>query len=157
MTDPCKPSAEAPILESLADIEAFEQQPLAQQFPHSNSYALFQQSARLFRDDTAIEFLLGGHRDEPTQRLSFRELAGRITQTANLLHSLGVRPGTTVSVLLPTLLQSHPIIWGTQAAGIVMGARVPIVLTSRADSAHSRLASCAIALLVARYQLAHPL
>lgn len=119
MTDPCKPSAEAPILESLADIEAFEQQSLAQQFPHSNSYALFQQSARLFGDDTAIEFLLGGHRDEPTQRLSFRELAGRITQTANLLHSLGVRPGTTVSVLLPTLLQSHPIIWGTQAAGIV--------------------------------------
>jgi phosphate acetyltransferase len=43
-----------------------------------------------------------------------------------------------------------------QAAGIVMGARVPIVLTSRADSAHSRIASCAIALLVVRYQLAHP-
>ncbi len=38
-----------------------------------------------------------------------------------------------------------------QAAGIVMGARVPIVLTSRADSAHSRIASCAIALLVAKY------
>ena len=34
-----------------------------------------------------------------------------------------------------------------QAAGIVMGARVPIVLTSRADSTHSRIASCAIALL----------
>ncbi len=37
-----------------------------------------------------------------------------------------------------------------QAAGIVMGARVPIVLTSRADSAHSRIASCALALLCAR-------
>ena len=34
-----------------------------------------------------------------------------------------------------------------QAAGIVLGARVPIVLTSRADSAHSRIASCAIAVL----------
>ena len=34
-----------------------------------------------------------------------------------------------------------------QAAGIVLGATVPIVLTSRADSAHSRIASCAIALL----------
>ncbi|MFO1217867.1 MAG: bifunctional enoyl-CoA hydratase/phosphate acetyltransferase [Burkholderiaceae bacterium] len=39
-----------------------------------------------------------------------------------------------------------------QAAGIVMGARVPIVLTSRADSAHSRIASCAIALLWVRHQ-----
>ena len=34
-----------------------------------------------------------------------------------------------------------------QAAGIVIGASVPIVLTSRADTAHSRIASCAIALL----------
>ncbi len=38
-----------------------------------------------------------------------------------------------------------------QAAGIVMGARVPIVLTSRADSAHSRIASCAIALLCVKH------
>jgi phosphate acetyltransferase len=33
------------------------------------------------------------------------------------------------------------------AAGIVLGARVPIVLTSRADSVRARLASCAIAVL----------
>lgn len=35
------------------------------------------------------------------------------------------------------------------AAGIVLGARVPIILTSRADSARARLASCAVAVLVA--------
>lgn len=35
------------------------------------------------------------------------------------------------------------------AAGIVLGARVPIVLTSRADSVRSRLASCAVASLYA--------
>jgi phosphotransacetylase len=35
------------------------------------------------------------------------------------------------------------------AAGIVLGARVPIVLTSRADSGRSRIASCAIAALIA--------
>jgi phosphate acetyltransferase len=37
-----------------------------------------------------------------------------------------------------------------QAAGIVLGARVPIVLTSRADSVQTRLASCAVALLLIR-------
>jgi len=42
---------------------------------------------------------------------------------------------------------------GAQAAGLVMGARVPIVLTSRADSAHSRIASCAIALLLIDHRL----
>lgn len=37
-----------------------------------------------------------------------------------------------------------------EVAGIVLGARVPIILTSRADKTMSRLASCAIALLLAR-------
>ena len=35
------------------------------------------------------------------------------------------------------------------AAGLVLGARVPIVLTSRADSVRSRMASCAVAVLEA--------
>lgn len=39
---------------------------------------------------------------------------------------------------------------GAEAAGVVLGARVPIILTSRADSAQTRLASCALAVLVAR-------
>jgi phosphate acetyltransferase len=35
------------------------------------------------------------------------------------------------------------------SAGIVLGARVPIILTSRADSVRARMASCAIAVLYA--------
>lgn len=38
---------------------------------------------------------------------------------------------------------------GADAAGIVLGARVPIILTSRADSAKTRIASCAVGVLVA--------
>jgi len=46
---------------------------------------------------------------------------------------------------------------GAESAGIVMGARVPIVLTSRSDPRRTRLASCAIALLLAeRRRLAPP-
>lgn len=39
-----------------------------------------------------------------------------------------------------------------EAAGIIVGARVPIVLTSRADSARTRLASCALSVLMADAQ-----
>jgi phosphate acetyltransferase len=39
-----------------------------------------------------------------------------------------------------------------QSAGIVLGARVPIALTSRADKTLERMASCAIALLLAHYK-----
>jgi phosphate butyryltransferase len=35
------------------------------------------------------------------------------------------------------------------SAGLVLGARVPIILTSRADSVRSRIASCGVAMLVA--------
>ena len=35
------------------------------------------------------------------------------------------------------------------SAGIVLGARVPIILTSRADSVRSRIASCAVAMMAA--------
>jgi phosphotransacetylase len=38
-----------------------------------------------------------------------------------------------------------------QAAAIVLGARVPIVLTSRADTVQTRLASCAVALLLVHH------
>jgi phosphate acetyltransferase len=43
---------------------------------------------------------------------------------------------------------------GAQAAGIVLGARLPIILTSRADGDMVRLASCALALLLVRRLLA---
>jgi phosphate acetyltransferase len=39
-----------------------------------------------------------------------------------------------------------------EAAGVVLGARVPIVLTSRADSAKARLASCAVMAMLAHTQ-----
>jgi len=39
------------------------------------------------------------------------------------------------------------------AAGVVLGARVPIVLTSRADSVRARLTSCAVAVLMAAARL----
>ena len=43
---------------------------------------------------------------------------------------------------------------GAQLAGIVLGARVPTILTSRADSAETRLVSCAVAALL--HYAAHP-
>ncbi len=47
------------------------------------------------------------------------------------------------------LAKSLSFLAGADAAGIVLGARVPIILTSRADSLITRLASCAVASLLA--------
>lgn len=48
------------------------------------------------------------------------------------------------------LAKSLSFLAGADAAGIVLGARVPIILTSRADSQIARLASCAVAALMAK-------
>jgi phosphate acetyltransferase len=57
------------------------------------------------------------------------------------------------------LAKSLSFLGGADAAGIVLGARVPIILTSRADSLLTRLASCAVAVMVAaaRRKVAAPI
>jgi phosphate acetyltransferase len=47
------------------------------------------------------------------------------------------------------LAKSLSFLAHADAAGIVLGARVPVILTSRADSLLTRLASCAVAVMVA--------
>jgi phosphate acetyltransferase len=47
------------------------------------------------------------------------------------------------------LAKSLSFLANADAAGIVLGARVPVILTSRADSLLTRLASCAVAVMLA--------
>lgn len=54
------------------------------------------------------------------------------------------------------LYKSFNYIGGGDCAGLVLGARVPIVLTSRADSLQSRLASVALAVLASNSQSSQP-
>jgi phosphotransacetylase len=64
------------------------------------------------------------------------EVAGR----ANILVVPGIDAGNMLAKQLTYL--SH-----AESAGLVIGAKVPIILTSRSDSTMSRLASCAVAAL----------
>jgi phosphate acetyltransferase len=66
-------------------------------------------------------------------------VAGR----ANVLIVPDLEAGNMLAKSLSFLAQAD-------SAGIVLGARVPIILTSRADSVTARLASCAVAALVAK-------
>jgi phosphate acetyltransferase len=66
------------------------------------------------------------------------EVAGR----AQILVVPDLEAGNMLAKNLSFLAQAD-------AAGIVLGARVPVVLTSRADSVRTRLASCAVAVLMA--------
>jgi fatty-acyl-CoA synthase len=108
-----------PAIKSLRDIQQIEQTPLAERDLPSSTFALISRTAARQPDAPALSFILQGTADEPTYRLSYRELLGKITQTANAFHRLGLRPGKAVSFLLPNLPQTHFTIWGGEAAGIV--------------------------------------
>jgi len=70
-----------------------------------------------------------------------KELASPVAGQADILVVPDLESGNMLAKQLEYL-------GGAQLAGIVVGSRVPIILTSRADLAEARLASCAVAVLV---------
>ncbi|MBB5465219.1 phosphate acetyltransferase [Paraburkholderia sp. Clong3] len=77
------------------------------------------------------------------EAMRIKQIESRVAGRANVLMVPDLEAGNM-------LAKSLSFLAGADAAGIVLGARVPIILTSRADSLSTRLASCAVAALVAK-------
>src|SRR5277367_846405 len=73
---------------------------------------------------------------------AIKKIASPVAGRANVLVVPDLEAGNMLAKSLSFFAQAD-------AAGIVLGARVPIILTSRADSLLSRLASCAVAAMAA--------
>ena len=78
------------------------------------------------------------HRAKPAIKL----LNSRVAGVADILVVPDMESGNM-------LVKQLEYLGGAELAGVVVGARVPIILTSRADSARARLASCAVAAILA--------
>jgi phosphate acetyltransferase len=76
------------------------------------------------------------------QAAAIKQIRSPVAGHANILVVPDLEAGNMLAKSLSFLAQAD-------AAGIVLGARVPIILTSRADSLLTRLASCAVAVMVA--------
>jgi phosphate acetyltransferase len=75
------------------------------------------------------------------QAAAIKKIVSPVAGHANILVVPDLEAGNMLAKSLSFLAQAD-------AAGIVLGARVPIILTSRADSLLTRLASCAVAVLI---------
>ncbi|MFI7868100.1 acyl-CoA synthetase [Ectopseudomonas khazarica] len=109
----------APLIRTLQDIEQIEAVALSERDLPPSTFELIRRTASARPDAPALSFILQGNGEETPLRLSYAELLGKLTQTANAFHRLGLRPGKAVSFLLPNLPQTHYTIWGGEAAGIV--------------------------------------
>lgn len=78
-----------------------------------------------------------------------KDIVSAVAGRADILIAPDIESGNMMAKQLAYLA-------GAQSAGLVMGARVPIILTSRADGRLSRLASCAAAILVAARSRSKP-
>jgi phosphate acetyltransferase len=78
-----------------------------------------------------------------------KDLHSPVTGQADIFVVPDLEAGNILAKQLEYLAQA-------KLAGIVVGARLPIILTSRADPIAARLASCAIAILLARDETSHP-
>jgi fatty-acyl-CoA synthase len=106
-------------IRTLEDVEEFEKVPIEERLKAFNTYDLIKQGAAINPDSLAISFFLTGDDFENPRQVTYREFLSRVTQTANLFHDLGIGPQDVVSYLLPNLPETHYVLWGGEAAGIV--------------------------------------
>lgn len=131
-------------LKTLADVERFEQEmPLQQRLPGDSIYDVFIEAAKTYGDRTALRMLLTGADDEQPRSVNYAQLLGLVRQAANLFSSLGgIRPG--VAYMLPTLIETHAVLWGAETAGYA----VPINFLLQPDHIKSLLEASGAKILV---------
>ncbi|HSB24217.1 MAG TPA: AMP-binding protein, partial [Burkholderiaceae bacterium] len=108
--------AELPRFRSMADVRAFEDlAPYAERIAAQSTYEALRLGAALNPAAPAIQFLANANPDEAPETLTHAQFLARVTQAANLFHTLGVGSGGVVSLLLPLLPQAFVALFGAQA------------------------------------------
>lgn len=101
-----------------SDVQAIEAKGFPADLP-ANTYEMICRGAAIDPGAPALSFFLRADDHRNALRWTYRELVRDITRTANFLIRLGVRPDSTVAYILPNLPETHFVIWGGEAAGIV--------------------------------------
>ncbi|MFP3888674.1 acyl-CoA synthetase [uncultured Ralstonia sp.] len=107
-----------PGIATLLDVEAVEAQGLPADLPES-TYEMIRRGASLNPQAPALSFFLTVDEHRTPQTWTYQELLACITQTANFFDSIGVKKDSVIAFVLPNLPETHFVIWGGQAAGIV--------------------------------------
>ncbi|WP_175725660.1 acyl-CoA synthetase [Burkholderia ambifaria] len=100
------------------DVLAIEAQGLPPDLPAS-TYEMICAGAAIDPSAPALSFFLTADSHRDAERWTYRELVRDITRTANLFTRLGVRSSSVIAYVLPNLPETHFVLWGGQAAGIV--------------------------------------
>ena len=101
-----------------ADVLRIENQGLPTDLPVS-TFDMIRRGAAINPQAPALSFFLRTEDHRKPEVWTYQTLLARITQTANFFHRLGATKDTVIAFVLPNLPETHCVIWGGQAAGIV--------------------------------------
>ncbi|RFU13933.1 acyl-CoA synthetase [Rhodobacteraceae bacterium W635] len=104
---------------NLADVKRIEQEnPWPDSQPATTLYELLSGTASRHPGDNAVSYQLTSGPDDKAETLTWRELHGKVTQTANLFRSLGIGETDTVAYVLPNCTETILTLLGGCVAGI---------------------------------------
>jgi len=107
-----------PSFASAADVRAFEASPYADRIAAESTYEALRLGAAHNPDAPAVKFLANADPADAPVVISHRDFVARVTQAANMFHTLGVRSNDVVSFMLPLLPDAFVTLFGAEAAGI---------------------------------------
>src|SRR5262245_12672314 len=105
-------------LRTIHDIEELERVPLEQRVLSWDVNDWIRRGFDLAPQKVAIRYVADGNPGTPAVSVTYAELKQRVTQAANLFHSLGVGPDDAVLYLLPTTPHLYTVMLGSLAAGV---------------------------------------
>ncbi len=106
-------------IRTMTDIVAYSKVSLEKRLDVFNTYDMLAKGAAINPEAPAISFILSAETYDQPLQVTYRDFMAQINRTANFFHDLGIGPGDVISYLLPNLPQTHYVLWGGEAAGIV--------------------------------------
>lgn len=100
------------------DVEAIETGIADLELPDS-TYEMIKASCEKNPIDPALSFFLETSQHNEPMVWNYQDLLRNINQTANFLDHIGADKDTVIAYILPNLPETHCVIWGGQATGIV--------------------------------------
>ena len=101
-----------------ADIAELERVPAVERIRHHNVADLLRDAAAQHAGRLAIRFLSGTTPADPVRDITFDQVWRRVIQTANLLHTHGIGPQDTVTLLMPSVPETFFALWGAEIAAV---------------------------------------
>lgn len=106
-------------IRGVVDIAQLEKTPYNELVPFQSIYEVFQATARLFGDRTALTMLRSADLEDVPVTYTHSELLADITRAANMFAQFGIESEGVVSIIARTHARVPALIWGAETAGIV--------------------------------------